>query len=284
VVFEVRHQRLEFLKEFLAARHRESAHHAHVGQASVVGIETQEQGADPVRAARVHTVAGEDTVGGALVLDLEHHAFVLLVAAVQGLGHDAVESRTFELPEPLPGCCPVPGRGGQVDGGGAVGEHLLKDAAPLQERPSSEVLVVQSQQVKCHKARRRPCGQQLHPAGRRVDALLKCVEIEPVSVGPHQDDLAVEHAAGRQVCLQCFHQFREVPGHGLTVAAADLHFVAVPKDDGPESVPFRFEAHRTVGQGADKFGQHGRDRGHHRQLHTAHSCPAAPFRATPTTP
>ena len=281
---EVRHQWLEFLEKVLAPLHREGTHHAHARQDAVAVVQPEQQGPDPVRAAGVHAVARQDAVRSAFVLDLEHDALVRLVAAVQGLGHNPVEAGSFELVEPLLRRAVVPRCGGQVDRRGTVREGLLQHAPPLGKRPAGEVLVVQRQQVERHKLRRRLRRQELHPAGRGVDPLLERFKVQPVTGLTYQDDLAVEHAARRQVRLQCLHQFGEVAGHGLAVAAADLHLVAVPENDGPEAVPLRFEAPfragvRDFGQGADGFGQHGRDRGHHRQLHNAHSYP--PVRAAP---
>src|SRR5687768_4407469 len=44
----------------------------------------------------VPSKAGNHAIAVALVLDLEHHAFIRLVYTKNRLGHDAVESRAFE--------------------------------------------------------------------------------------------------------------------------------------------------------------------------------------------
>ncbi len=83
---------------------------------------------------------------------------------------------------------------------------------------------------------------------------------------PRDDDLAVHDAALREVGLGGGDDLREVAGHRLLVAAADLHLVAVAKDDRPKAVPLGL----VMGVGRDplhRLGQHRRDGGHDRQLH-----------------
>ncbi|MCY1239563.1 hypothetical protein D9M72_523620 [compost metagenome] len=129
-----------------------------------------------------------------------------------------------------------------MDRRGTAREGLLQHAAPLRERAAGEVLVVERQQVERHKAGRSLGGEEPDPAGGGVDPLLERLEVQVVTGPAHQDDFAVEHAAGRQVRLQCLHELGEIAGHGLAVAAADLHVVPVAEDDGPEAVPLGFKA------------------------------------------
>ena len=44
----------------------------------------------------------------------------------------------------------------------------------------------------------------------RVDALGQCVEVE--ALGPGDDDLSVEHAAGRELAPECLDELGEVRG------------------------------------------------------------------------
>ena len=46
-------------------------------------------------------IARDDAVGGPLVFDFEHHAFVRLVHALEGFCNHAVQAGAFELLEPL---------------------------------------------------------------------------------------------------------------------------------------------------------------------------------------
>ena len=62
-----------------------------------------------------------------------------------------------------------------------------------------------------------------------MDALLQRFEIQAVIGG--DDDLAVDHAALRQLGGGGRDQFGEVPGHRLLVAAADLHLLTVAEKD-----------------------------------------------------
>ena len=72
-----------------------------------------------------------------------------------------------------------------------------------------------------------------------MDALLQRLEVQPVAGRADHDDLAVDHAALRQVAPHRLDDLGEVPGHRPLVAAADLDLVAVAEDDRPEAVPLR---------------------------------------------
>ena len=80
-------------------------------------------------------------------------------------------------------------------------------------------------------------GEHPHPRVGRVDALLQRLEVQAVVGG--DDDLAVDHAALRQLGVDRRDQLGEVAGHRPLVAAAQLDFIAVAEADGPEAVPFR---------------------------------------------
>ncbi len=80
--------------------HREGADDADRGECAVVLVEPEQQRADRVVARLVHAVAGDDAVGGPLVLDLEHDALVRLIGDRQRLGDHPVEPGALELVEP----------------------------------------------------------------------------------------------------------------------------------------------------------------------------------------
>ena len=140
-------ERLELLEELLAARHGEGADDTDRGELPVLAVEPEQERADGVGPALVDPVAGDDAVGGALVLDLEHEALVGLVGDVDRLGDDPVEPGALELGEPAPGDVAVGGRGGQVDRGLGRGEGLLERGPALGERLVEVGLVVEREQV-----------------------------------------------------------------------------------------------------------------------------------------
>ena len=90
--------------------------------------------------------------------------------------------------------------------------------APLAERPAGVVLVAEGEQVERDERRRREIGEHVDPAGRRMDALLQRLEVQPVIGG--DDDLTVDHATIRQLCGGRRDEFGEVAGHRPFVAAA----------------------------------------------------------------
>ena len=78
-------------------------------------------------------------------------------------------------------------------------------------------------------------GEHPHPRVGRVDALLQRLEVQAVVGG--DDDLAVDHAAFRQLGLDRGDELGEVAGHRPLVAAAQLDLVAVAEANRSESVP-----------------------------------------------
>jgi hypothetical protein len=234
-----------------------------VVEAAVGVVETEEKRADdPARL--VPTEACDDAVGRALVFDLEHRALVGLVRAVERLRHDAVETCSLEPGEPISRLGEVGGRWGHEHGILGVGERLDEPASTLGERMPRQVLVADREQVEPHERSGGALGEHPHPAVSRMDALLKRVEVE-ATVG-HEDDLPVDDAASRQVPSECLHQLGEVPGHRALVAAAEFDLVAVPEDDGAESVPFRLDM-ADVGDLSNGLGEHRSDGRHHWEVH-----------------
>src|SRR5688500_18168146 len=94
-------QRLQLFDERLACSHRERGSHADVVQPAFVVVETQEQRADGVRAALVPSETGDDAVGGARVLYLEHRALAGHVRLIVRLCNDTIEPCAFEPLQPL---------------------------------------------------------------------------------------------------------------------------------------------------------------------------------------
>ena len=115
VLVERRDQRLQLVEQLLAPGHREGPDDPHRQQLAVGVVDAEQQAADQVVTALVGAVAGDDAVGGALVLDLGHRALVGLVGAVELLGDEAVEPGPLELGEPLRRDGAVGRRRGEVD-------------------------------------------------------------------------------------------------------------------------------------------------------------------------
>ena len=100
MVVERGDQRLQLGEQLPPLGHREGADDADGRERAVILVQPEQQRADRVGAGLVQPVAGDDAVGRALVLDLEHDALVRLVGDRQRLGDDAVEARALELVEP----------------------------------------------------------------------------------------------------------------------------------------------------------------------------------------
>jgi hypothetical protein len=127
------------------------------------------------------------------VLDLEHHALVGLVYAVERLGDQAVQTRALELLEPLPGHVDVPGRRRHVDRRARLLQRAFEPGSAFGERASRVVVVTLGQQVEPDEVRGRRLREHVAPALGRVDPLLERLEVQP-ALGRH-DDLAVDHRA-----------------------------------------------------------------------------------------
>src|SRR5713226_5183835 len=116
------------------------------------------------------TEAGDDTVGGASVFDLDHRALARPVGRIQTLGHDTVESGTLEAMEPVFRHGAVACGRGEVDGPPRTPEQLLKLFAPHGERHVAHVLVTPCQQVPDDEGSWHLRGEKLHTRGSRMDA------------------------------------------------------------------------------------------------------------------
>ena len=114
------------------------------------------------------------------------------------------------------------------------------------------------QQVEGDEGRGRRLRQLADALLGGMDALGEGVEVEPA--GPGDDDLAVQHAARRELASQRLDELGEVAGERLLVAAAEGDVVAVAEDDAAEAVPLGLvEEPRLARQLAGELGQHGCD-------------------------
>ena len=69
-----------------------------------------------------------------------------------------------------------------------------------------------------------------------MDTLLQRFEVQAVVSG--DDNLAVNDAAFRELCLDRRDELGEVAGHRPLIATAQLDLISVAKAYGPESIPF----------------------------------------------
>src|SRR5437870_6717822 len=68
---------------------------------------------------------------------------------------------------------------------------------------------------------------------------LQRIEVERAISGDHY--FAVEHRSVGQFFTDRLEQFRKVAVQRFSIAALDVDFVVIAKDEGPESIPLRFE-------------------------------------------
>ena len=140
--------------------------------------------------------------------------------------------------EPRPGRVDGVGDRRQVDRGLDAAQDLLEHCPPLGEGLRHQGAVAEGQQVEGDEGGRRLGGEQLDPGGGGVDPLLEGVELQ--TAVHHQDDLAVDDAALRQLPLHRLDDVGEVARERALVAAAELDLVAIAEHQRPEAVELRF--------------------------------------------
>ncbi len=140
----------------------------------------------------------------------------------------------------------------------------------------AEVLVAQRQQVPRDVRRRHFRRQHAHSRLGGVDAQQQLLEVESSVVRDH--DLAVEHAAIRELRLERLGQLGEVAVERLEVAALRVDLVAVAEDQGPEAVPLRLvQPALALGQGVARLREHRLERRFEGESHARHdSAPGSP--------
>src|SRR5882762_5156207 len=81
---------------------REARAYSHVLQRARIVIQAEQKRTHcRSLASFVPSKAGHDAIAVALMLDLEHHAFVRLIGAGDRLRHYTVEARALKTPEPI---------------------------------------------------------------------------------------------------------------------------------------------------------------------------------------
>src|SRR5438477_171635 len=104
----------QLVDQLLAPAHGERAGDADVVEVAVRVVEPEQQRPDDP-AALVPAEPGDDAVGRALVLDLDHHPLVLAVVDVLPLDDNTVESGALETIEPVARDTRIGGEWRQVD-------------------------------------------------------------------------------------------------------------------------------------------------------------------------
>ncbi len=164
-------------------------------------------------------VADGHAVGVAGVLDLDHLPLARQVRPVEPLGDHPVQAGALERVQPLRALL------GVLGGAGDVAPLLLvhrigQRFAPDPERLLQQRRVAGGQRVEADEMRGRLLGQHLDPARGGMDALRQRLPVQPDAAAdlPRDHDLAVEHAARRQLVTQRLLQLREVAAELLAVA------------------------------------------------------------------
>jgi hypothetical protein len=179
VAVERRDPRLQLPEELPTAIHREGPDHPDVGEHPSVVVEPEQERPDGIRAALVEPVPGHDAVGGALVLDLEHHTPVLLVGPLKRLRHHPVEPRPLELVEPPPRDLHLDRGRRDVDRRPRVRERGLERGPTFGERTLQKVVIAEREQVERDEVRRGGLSKHPNAAVGGMDPLLERLELEP---------------------------------------------------------------------------------------------------------
>src|SRR5207249_11729245 len=185
-----------------------------------------------------------------------HHTLARLVDAGLVLGDHPVEPGALEAMEPLIRQRPLPRARAEVDGWPGSRERLLQPRAAVGLQPTAKIAVALREEIEGDEGCRRLRGELRHPRGRRVQAQLQRLEVEPALARDHvlPVDDAARGKAGQEGRLELW----EVTIEGFQVAALKVDTVAVAEHDGAEPVPLRLE------EPAIALGQLRRGRRQHR--------------------
>src|SRR4051794_37255474 len=159
-------------------------------------VQAEQERADDACAGLVPAKAGDDALGGARVLDLDHRALARLVRLAGRFGDYAVQARALELREPLGSRLALARRGGEVNRGFHAPEGFLEAGAPGFKWLAHQGAALVRKKVECNERSRRFLGELGYARGSRMQAKLQRVKVEAART--RDDDLAVEHASGRQ--------------------------------------------------------------------------------------
>ncbi len=202
-------------------------------------VQAEEQRTDRIASALVPAKAGDDAVGGARELHLDHRALPRLISEAGGLGDDAVEPGALEVLEPVLRLRAVTRHGSQVNGRRCARQQLFQRRAPRALRLVHQAAAGDGQRVEGDEGRWGFLRELGDARGGGMQPELKRVEIE--AVGRGDDDLAVEHAVLGQARGERVVQFREVAVERPRIAALDEEIALAFEHQRAEAVPFRLE-------------------------------------------
>jgi hypothetical protein len=179
--------------------------------------------------------AGNDAVGGARVLHLDHRALAGLIGARFRLGDHPIEPRALEARQPIQCDGAIPCCGGEIHRGRNFRQQPLELNPALALRCRHQIASPARQQIEGNKGSRCLLRQLLHPRGRGMEPELQRVKIQPLRGRNH--DLAVHHAVPGQLLYQRVVQFRKVAIERPGIAALDVNVVRAAKHNGTKPVP-----------------------------------------------
>ena len=107
------------------------------------------------------------------------------------------------------------------------------------ETAFAQIAIALAQQIEKDDRRGRLLRKQLYSRRGGMETKLERVKIECAI--SRNDNLAVEHAASRQLGQQRSHQLREIAIQRFFVAALNQDVVAVTKNQGAKPIPFRLK-------------------------------------------
>ena len=200
-------------------------------------VEEAEEERAHALAVLVGAEAGDDAVGRALVLHLEHDALVGEVVEVRGFGDDPIEAGALEARRTSRRRRRGPGWPGVRWTGGLA---FLRSFSSILRRCAYGVSMYEVSSWARRSKATNEAGVasaswliRLAAGWMRWDSASKS---SPLGAG--DDDLAVEDAAVGELTAERVDELGEVSSQGLLVAAAELDVVAVAEDDAAEPVPF----------------------------------------------
>jgi len=156
-------QRRQLRHQLLAAFGRERPGDADVLERTVVVIEAEQERADHrARAVLVPAESGDDAIGGARMLGLDHRALAGPVGLVESFRHHAIEPGTLEALEPFLGQGAIERRRRQVHRRSGAGEDALELGASCRERLLAQIVVTEREQIPGDERRGRLLREQRH--------------------------------------------------------------------------------------------------------------------------
>jgi hypothetical protein len=246
-------------EEFAAHGCREAGADADVLKDLLVVVEAEEERANLLAGAIfVPAESGDDAIAVALVLDFEHDALVGLVGEILRLGHDAIETGTFEAPEPFVGYAGV-GRGRRYVEWRLRGfQYRFECEAALAKGLVAQIALLIAQEVEEYAGCWGLLGEQFYARCGGMDAQLESAEVEVAVVG--DDEFAIKDASLGKLVANGIEHLGEVAVKGFLVAALEEDLVAIAKDEDAKAVPFGLvDPVAFGGDGFDSLGEHGKD-------------------------